>query len=227
MGGHFLCLALCPPLLDDADATHSNAARHILTSGDWVTLYVNGIRYLEKAPLPYWLVAASFKVFGFKYVCCAPATVDCRCCCWRCLAICGEQRPSTRVLALYSGVAILTSVGVFLFTRVFIPEVWLSLFLAMALYTLLQSLSASHAVTLSGTKYSRLSPSVSTQRPESHFALAPYFMWTSLALAVLTKGLVALVFFIGNCCRPISRLQVSTASGADSSLSPESYFSLP
>src|SRR5450755_455605 len=55
-----------PPLLDDADATHASAARAILTSGDWVTLRVDGVRYLEKAPLPYWLAAISFKIFGFN-----------------------------------------------------------------------------------------------------------------------------------------------------------------
>ena len=27
---------------------------------DWVTLYANGIRYLEKAPLMYWSVATSY-----------------------------------------------------------------------------------------------------------------------------------------------------------------------
>ena len=35
-------------------------------TGDWVTLHVNGIRYLEKPPLPYWLVALSFRLFGFN-----------------------------------------------------------------------------------------------------------------------------------------------------------------
>src|ERR1700692_4411636 len=61
------CTALfTPPLLDDADATHATAPRHMLESGDWVTLRVNGIRYLEKAPLPYWMVAVSFRCFGFN-----------------------------------------------------------------------------------------------------------------------------------------------------------------
>src|SRR5271154_5091539 len=53
-----------PPLLDDADATHAEAAAHIAETGDMVTLKVNGIRYLEKPPLPYWIVAAFYKVFG-------------------------------------------------------------------------------------------------------------------------------------------------------------------
>src|SRR6516225_6381169 len=53
-----------PPLLDDVDASHAQAAQHMAETGDLVTLYVNGVRYLEKAPLPYWLAAGFFKVFG-------------------------------------------------------------------------------------------------------------------------------------------------------------------
>ena len=40
-----------PGLLDDADSIHAEAAREMLLNHNWVTLYVNGIRYLEKAPL--------------------------------------------------------------------------------------------------------------------------------------------------------------------------------
>src|SRR5579863_8888567 len=53
-----------PPLLDDVDASHAQAAQHMVETGDWVTLHVNGVRYLEKAPLPYWLAAGLYKVFG-------------------------------------------------------------------------------------------------------------------------------------------------------------------
>ena len=53
-----------PSLLDDADSVHAEVAREILLRHDWVTLYANGIRYLEKAPLLYWSMAASFKIFG-------------------------------------------------------------------------------------------------------------------------------------------------------------------
>ena len=53
-----------PGLLDDADSTHAEAAREMVVSGDYVTLHINGVRYLEKAPLPYWLVAFSYKIFG-------------------------------------------------------------------------------------------------------------------------------------------------------------------
>ena len=60
---HFGAL-FSPSLLDDADATHANAARAMAQSGDWVTLKVNGLRYLEKPPLPYWLVATNYRLFG-------------------------------------------------------------------------------------------------------------------------------------------------------------------
>src|SRR5437868_1400705 len=53
-----------PTLLDDADSVHAEVAREILLRHDWVTLYANGIRYLEKAPLLYWSIAASFKLLG-------------------------------------------------------------------------------------------------------------------------------------------------------------------
>src|SRR5919199_651010 len=53
-----------PALLDDADSVHAEAAREMLLRHDWVTLHIDGIRYLEKAPLMYWSIAASFKIFG-------------------------------------------------------------------------------------------------------------------------------------------------------------------
>src|ERR1700751_1000584 len=53
-----------PSLFDDADSAHAEAGREMLTRHDWITLHENGIRYLEKAPLPYWAMAISFKLFG-------------------------------------------------------------------------------------------------------------------------------------------------------------------
>ncbi|NYF81300.1 ArnT family glycosyltransferase [Granulicella arctica] len=167
----FFASLFAPPLLDDADATHANAARHILLSSDWVTLHVNGIRYLEKAPLPYWLVAISFKLFGFNtFAAHLPQTIGVLL-----LALLGylwADKAFGPRTALYTGIAILTSAGVFLFTRVFIPEVLLSLLLCAALYLMLEALEGGRPFTT-------------------------YSMWTVLALAVLTKGLVALVFFGG------------------------------
>ena len=53
-----------PPLLDDVDAAHAQAAQHMAETGDLITSKIDGIRYLEKPPFPYWMVAASYRVFG-------------------------------------------------------------------------------------------------------------------------------------------------------------------
>ena len=58
------CMISPPSLMDDVDAVQAQIARNMLTSGDWVTARLDGIPYLEKAPLIYWLIAGSFKIFG-------------------------------------------------------------------------------------------------------------------------------------------------------------------
>src|ERR1700690_3564078 len=55
-----------PALLDDADTVHAEAAKEMLQRHDWVTLYANGVRYLEKAPLMYWGVATSYTLLGIS-----------------------------------------------------------------------------------------------------------------------------------------------------------------
>jgi 4-amino-4-deoxy-L-arabinose transferase-like glycosyltransferase len=50
--------------MDDVDASHAQAAQHIAESGNLITSQINGIRYIEKPPLPYWIVAGSYRIFG-------------------------------------------------------------------------------------------------------------------------------------------------------------------
>ena len=61
----FLGCAIAPPrLMDDVDAVQAQIARNMLESGDWVTARLDGVVYLEKSPLGYWMMATSFRVFG-------------------------------------------------------------------------------------------------------------------------------------------------------------------
>jgi len=161
-----------PPLLDDADATHAQAAQAMVQTGDWVTLHIDGVRYLEKPPLPYWFSALSLRVFGTNafaiHLPLALAVLA--------LTLLGytwARRAFDPRAALYSGLFTVTSVGVFLFTRIFIPEVLLSVFLCAALYCLLLALE---------------------ERPSPRHA---YAFWALMALAVLTKGLIAIIFLLG------------------------------
>src|SRR5882724_378933 len=58
------CIVSPPSLMDDVDAVQAQIARNMLDSGDWVTARLDGIKYLEKAPLKYWLIAISYIIFG-------------------------------------------------------------------------------------------------------------------------------------------------------------------
>lgn len=160
-----------PSLLDDADATHAEAARHMALTGHIVTLMVNGIRYLEKPPLPYWLVAIGYKIFGFDafatHLPGALAVLGCAI-----LALLWGRRAYSERAAFYAALAFLTSIGVFLFTRIFIPEVILTLLVALALYLFLTGLEDRQPVRF-------------------------YAAYILIALALLTKGLIAPVFFLG------------------------------
>src|SRR6516162_2687006 len=61
----FLVGVISPPrLVDDVNSVQATIARNMLTSGDWVTARLDGVAYLEKSPLIYWMIAASYKVFG-------------------------------------------------------------------------------------------------------------------------------------------------------------------
>jgi 4-amino-4-deoxy-L-arabinose transferase-like glycosyltransferase len=159
-----------PPLLDDVDASHAQAAQHMAETGDWVTLKVDGIRYLEKPPLPYWLVAGLYLVLGQNvFATHLPNALALLGCTW--LAWVWAGRAWGPRAGLYAGLGVLTSIGPFLFTRFFIPEALLSFLLLFALYCLM-------------TGFESIGP--------ARF----YGMWVALALAVLTKGLIAPIFFI-------------------------------
>jgi len=52
------------PLLDPDEGLYASIAQEMLTRGDWVIPHINGIPYLEKPPLYFWLTALTFQLFG-------------------------------------------------------------------------------------------------------------------------------------------------------------------
>jgi 4-amino-4-deoxy-L-arabinose transferase-like glycosyltransferase len=161
-----------PGLLDDADSTHAEAAREMVATGDYVTLHVNGVRYLEKAPLPYWLVAFSYKILGVnEFSTRLPMVLSVML--LGALAFLWGRRAFSERAGIYAGLFIYTCAGVYLFTRILIPEVLLSLLIASALYFVLTALEDKAA------------------------AWRWYAAYALMALGVLTKGLIALVFPCG------------------------------
>ena len=162
-----------PALLDDADTVHAEAAKEMLQRHDWVTLYANGVRYLEKAPLMYWGVATSYTLFGinewstrFPLMLGVLAMI---------LSTYGLGRWALGSEGGFdSGLVLATALGPFLFTRFLIPDVAVGLWLTLTFWLFL----------------------VSLEQPKP----ARWTCWglaAMCALNVLTKGLIGLVFPAG------------------------------
>ena len=60
----FIGMVNSPAMQDEADCGHAIASRELLETHDWVILHINGIRWLEKPPVLFWLGAASYKILG-------------------------------------------------------------------------------------------------------------------------------------------------------------------
>ena len=147
-----------PALLDDADSVHAEVAREMLLRHDGITLYANGIRYLEKAPLLYWSMAISMRAATMRLFQLHGATSP------RALAVAARlplaltllalallveafarrifhhpNRPGTAArTGLYAALILLSSFGIFLFTRILIPDAAVCLFTTLALYAFWQ-----------------------------------------------------------------------------------------
>ena len=162
-----------PALLDDADTVHAEAAREMLQRHDWVTLYTNGIRYLEKAPLTYWSLAASYRIFGISDWSTRLPLM---------LGVLGLLLATYKLGryafgesgGLYAGVVLATSLGLYIFTRFLIPDVLVGLWLTIGYYFFLRSLEE-----------------------EWPSRLTCWGFAATCALNVLTKGLIGLVFPAG------------------------------
>ena len=129
-----------PGLLDDADSTHAEAAREMVVTGDYVTLHINGVRYLEKPPLPYWLVAFSYKVFGVnEFSTRLPMVLSVML--LGVLGFCWGRRAFGERTGIYAGLFVYTCAGVYLFTRILIPDVLLSLLIAGSVSLFLTALA--------------------------------------------------------------------------------------
>ena len=168
----FLPLVISPPhLMDDVDAVQAQIARNMLQSGDWVTARLDGIAYLEKSPLIYWIMAISFRMFGVHdWAARLPLALINIALCWVTARF--ALWAFNRRAAIYSGTILATCVGIFLFTRILIPDAALTLTIALALWSFLRLLD-------------------DTEKRRTRWFLTLYI---SLACGLLLKGLIAAVF---------------------------------
>ncbi len=171
----FLTGLLSPPsLMDDVDAAQSQIARTMLQSGDWVTAHLDGVVYLEKAPLKYWMTAISFAIFGVHdWAARIPVALCTILLCWV-VARFGRWAFSAKA-GFYAGLVNATCVGLFLFTRVVIPDVMITLAVAVAIWSFLRALDEG----------------------EAHPRRWSWLLAVALAAGVLLKGLIGIVFPLG------------------------------
>jgi 4-amino-4-deoxy-L-arabinose transferase-like glycosyltransferase len=173
-----------PGLLDDVDSIYTEIAREMLLRHDYVTPYINGVRFFDKPPLMYWMAAGSMHLFGtYDWAARLPLAL-------------GMLGLLLAVYALgirlfheisppnapdrggfYAALALATSIGPYLYTRFYIPDILLALWMTLAVHTLLIAMDRIH---------------------ENRSALLPCLGFAAvMALNVLTKGLIGLIFPIG------------------------------
>src|SRR5512146_424176 len=136
----FLGSVISPPsLMDDVDAVQAQIARNMLDSGDWVTARLDGVAYLEKAPLVYWSMASSYMVFGVHdWTARIPIALAAIALCLLTAAF--GSWAFGRKAGFYAGLCLATCVGLYLFTRILIPDVMLTGAIALAMWAFLRAL---------------------------------------------------------------------------------------
>jgi len=165
------CMVSPPSLMDDVDAVQAQIAHNMLQSGDWVTARLDGIAYLEKSPLKYWMMAVSFMISGVHdWAARIPVALASVLLCWVTARFSAWAFGSRA--GLYSGLVLATSAGLFLFTRILIPDVILTLMITLALWGLLRALD----------------------EDEAHPTRWALIMWAAMGTGLLLKGLIAAVF---------------------------------
>jgi 4-amino-4-deoxy-L-arabinose transferase-like glycosyltransferase len=168
------CIISPPSLMDDVDSVQASIARSMLQTGDWVTPRLDGVKYFEKPPLKYWLIAIFFKIFGVHdYIARLPLAVTAVLLCWLTFRI-GAWAFGARA-GFYSGLVLSTCVGFFLFTRVLIVDAQLTFAIAIAIWSFLRALDYG-------------------ERHPRRWALG---FWAACGVAVLFKGLIGVVFPVG------------------------------
>ena len=157
--------------MDDTDAAIAQAARTMLSKGDWVTPRLDGVAFLEKPPLYFWPMAVSYGLFGVHdWAARIPVALSAIGLAWLTAAF--GIWAFGRVAGLYAGLCIATGIGLFLFTRIQIPDVMLTFAIALAMWAFLRALD----------------------EEESHPHFWASVLAASLGTGLLLKSLVAVVF---------------------------------
>src|SRR5262252_2510465 len=167
----YIGTASTPALLDDdVDAAHAVVAREMLERHDYIVLHMNGVRYLVRPPFHFWLIAASYTLFGqTEFATHLPLAMTVVALLLLVFEF-GRRFFSLRV-GLYGVLILASSLGLFIFTRTVNQEAICALEFVAVFYLFLRAWT--------GSLDSRLGD------------------WGAAVLtgvAVLTRGLVGIIF---------------------------------
>jgi hypothetical protein len=157
--------------MDDVDAVQGQIARNMISSGDWVTARLDGVAYLEKPPLIYWMIAVTYKVFGVHdWAARIPIALSAIALCFTTAAF-GVWAFGRRA-GFYAGLCMSTCIGLFLFSRILVPDVVLTLTIVLTMWAFLRLLDEEEP------------------NPRAWAAI----LAASLGVGLLLKSLIAIVF---------------------------------
>jgi 4-amino-4-deoxy-L-arabinose transferase-like glycosyltransferase len=219
-----------PGLLDDVDSVYIEIAREMMLRRDYVTPFIDGIRFFDKPPLMYWMAAGSMHLFGVRdWAARLPLALGVLALLFavyvlgiRLFAAISPAHAPDRG-GLYAALAMALSIGPYLYTRFFIPDILIALWMTLAVHLFLIALDrarasddavilstdkaaegTSGAVILSGGSHRepksknsdtlRLTTTVRTLHSQSSALLPMLGFAAVLALNLLTKGLIGIVF---------------------------------
>jgi 4-amino-4-deoxy-L-arabinose transferase-like glycosyltransferase len=214
-----------PGLLDDVDSVYIQIAREMLQRHDFVTPTIDGIRFFDKPPLMYWMAAGSMHLFGVHdWAARLPLALGVLALLLAVYALgirfYSAISPTTHPDrgGLYASLAMATCLGPYLYTRFYIPDILIALWMTLSVHLFLIALDRiapfhpTNTVILSEARSAKpkdpddLSPatapqSVSTKKrsPSAQdSALLPCLAFAAVtALNLLTKGLIGVLFPLG------------------------------
>ncbi len=139
----YLGLAGSPALVDDDfDAAHALVAREMLQRNDFVVMYQDGLRYLIRPPLHFWLIAGSYRMLGeSEWSTRLPLALACVG--MVLLTFSFGRRFFGERAGFYGALAIATSAGMYVFTRTVMPDAIYALELLAVFYLFLRSWTGS------------------------------------------------------------------------------------
>lgn len=157
-------------IFDDGDALYSHIAQRMAMTGDWVTPYANGVRFLDKPPILFWVTAFSYHLFGYnEFAARFPAA----------LAVVGigvilfflAKKAGGSAAGFIAGTASALCIGTFLFTRQVFPDIFFVFFLTLSISAFLR-----------------------WYQDKGNPVFPALVFYAAIACAVLTKGLMGMAF---------------------------------